>query len=126
MIKDSKRPQTVTVQRVKYSLEERFWSKIIFGELSQCWEWNSFKRAGYGMYKIYSKGTQININAHRYMLQHTLSCFNEKLDTLHKCDNPGCVNPNHLFQGIHADNMRDMKDKKRARTKYSKPKIIQS
>ena len=35
--------------------------------------------------------------------------FHQSLDVLHSCDDPGCVDPEHLHVGTHADNMREMK-----------------
>lgn len=66
---------------------------------------------GYGMIKIAGK----TYKAHRAFWEFMK---NEKipdgLDALHKCDVPSCVNPDHIFLGTVADNMRDMREKGRA------------
>lgn len=79
-------------------------------ELGQCWEWigKSKDRKGYG---------RVGVN-YRVYLPHRISWF---LNTgkqpnslvLHKCDNPSCVNPSHLFEGTHQDNAVDMVNKGR-------------
>jgi hypothetical protein len=46
-----------------------------------------------------------------------------ELHVLHKCDNPGCVNPDHLFLGTHIQNMKDKANKKRASNKRTTPKL---
>ena len=80
---------------------------------NDCWEWLGFKnRSGYGQLKINKKV----MLAHRFSYAHYKN--NEQpvpsnLCVCHHCDNPRCVNPNHLFLGTQKDNMRDMVRKKR-------------
>ena len=82
-------------------LEERFWSKVLFGD--GCWEWTAGKNNyGYGRLSIEDKMQ----GAHRvsWMLTHGEM---PELYVLHHCDNRSCVRPDHLFLGTQTDNMRD-------------------
>lgn len=100
------------------SLEQRFWSRVNKNgsipahrpELESCWEWIAGKHGfGYGMFCINSK----NERAHRVAWELTNGEIPDGLWVLHKCDNPCCVNPNHLFLGTVQDNIEDMINKGR-------------
>ncbi len=96
------------------TIKYRFWSKVNKKTDDKCWEWLGAKRNknGFGYGVISYKGK--NIDAHRVSYQITNGDINNsKLFVCHKCDNPICVNPNHLFLGTHIDNMRDCLDKGR-------------
>lgn len=54
------------------------------------------------------------MKTHRLAYTLTIESLGE-LCVLHKCDNPGCCNPGHLFLGTQADNVRDMEEKGRTR-----------
>ena len=54
-----------------------------------------------------------NWTTHRLMYYLTKGKIPQKMCVLHKCDNPLCINPEHLFLGTQGDNMRDMHQKKR-------------
>ncbi len=91
-------------------LKERFWEKV--DKLGDCWEWIAARNPrGYGL--IIKSG--IAEKAHRVSYELNISDIPEGMCICHHCDNPGCVNPDHLFLGNHADNMHDMADKGRAR-----------
>lgn len=96
---------------------ERFWSKV--DKSGECWEWTSQRNNGYGLFSFKGKP----IYAHRFSF--FLSNGEYTGWVLHKCDNPPCVNPSHLFEGSHQDNMDDMYSKGRRERKkpYQKKEV---
>jgi hypothetical protein len=94
----------------KPPLEERFWSKVaVTTNPEECWEWQAAKTTkGYGRITVEDR----QLRAHRVSWYLTYNHWPE-LHVLHKCDNPACVNPDHLFLGTDRDNMKDMIHKDR-------------
>jgi hypothetical protein len=98
------------------SIEERFWEKVdknisnVFYNGTRCWEWvASCDREGYGMFWVGGK----TVLSHRVSWKLVYGEVPNGL-VLHKCDNPSCVNPEHLFLGTRLDNMIDMVKKGRS------------
>tara|TARA_R110000868_G_scaffold90170_1_gene250595 strand:+ start:277 stop:816 length:540 start_codon:yes stop_codon:yes gene_type:complete len=91
-------------------MEERFWEKVQKSEHG-CWEWKS-ARGGPMQYGVMSFGGNAR-NAHRISWMINKGPIPEGKFVLHKCDNPTCVNPDHLFLGGYLENNRDMTQKKR-------------
>jgi hypothetical protein len=81
-------------------LEEEFWEWVDIRGDDDCWEWKRSRFPdGYG---------QVNHTvAHRIAWEMTNGPIPEGLWVLHKCDNPPCCNPNHLFLGTVKDNVHD-------------------
>jgi len=102
----------------KRSLSDRFWSKVAKREESECWEWiGATKFGGYG--KLGNrKHSGSDIAAHRLSYELNVGQIPDGLCVYHKCDNPGCVNPNHLFLGTLADNNSDRESKGRGSDKH--------
>ena len=90
-------------------LQERFWEKVDVAGADDCWEWTASKAKGYG--KIYRDGKLTA--AHRLSWEFRHGEIPAGLHILHKCDNPACVNPEHLFTGTQLDNLADMREKGR-------------
>lgn len=98
----------------KKSIKDRFWEKVEKGGDDDCWLWQGAISDNYGRLIIDGKAHL----SHRIskMLDMGLSHPDEiKLQCLHSCDVPLCVNPAHIFTGTHADNMADRNAKNRQR-----------
>lgn len=88
----------------------KFWSQVKIVHDDECWTWQSKKYTnGYGCFRWRLRG----------YLAHRVSCWlshgylPSNMLVCHKCDNPQCVNPSHLFLGDYADNCKDKMDKGR-------------
>ncbi|RKS06677.1 HNH endonuclease [Nocardiopsis sp. Huas11] len=87
------------------------------GGPDSCWPWLRYKdRGGYGEFDVTRNGRQKKYKATRWILAYTLGreLTSDEL-AMHSCDNPPCVNPRHLRVGTHAENMEDMRARKRFR-----------
>lgn len=90
----------------------RFWAKV--DRSGECREWRGTRdRHGYGIIKIRSGNDAKTKRAHRVAWELINGAIPDGMYVLHRCDNPPCCNPTHLFLGTHADNMDDMKAKGR-------------
>jgi len=82
----------------------------------RCWEWQGSRSSGrYGSFGMTVDGEFVSYKAHRAAYELARGPIPDGLHVLHKCDNPACCNPDHLFLGTHQDNMMDMKEKGRAK-----------
>lgn len=89
---------------------ERFEEKI--EKIDSCWIWvGAFFKSGYGRFSFGKK----KVRAHRFSYELYIGKIPKGIYVLHRCDNPCCVNPLHLFLGTHLDNMMDMESKGRAK-----------
>lgn len=108
------------MKRVKLT-PETFWARVQRGAPDACWPWQAFKdTTGYG--KVGGHGRVWRAHRVAYAFTHGEP---GALSVLHRCDNPSCCNPAHLFLGTQADNMRDMAVKGRSpHSKISEDTVV--
>lgn len=94
----------------------RFWARVEYEPNSGCWLWTGAPvRKGYGRIHVGGRRPKgRDILAHRFSWAVSWGPIPNGAWVLHRCDNPPCVNPDHLFLGDHVANMADMAAKGRA------------
>src|SRR5690349_10372216 len=124
-IVSSEVPMKVRGQRV-LDPKERLMSFVRVNPDTGCWEWMGAKKGKaklkqYGSLVVGSRssGGRKTVSAHRYAYEVFIGPIPPGLWVLHKCDNPPCINPDHLFLGDRMDNTRDRDSKGRNKIMYA-------
>lgn len=102
--------------RVLIPVAERFWSKVQDrDDPMKCWNFSGCQIKGYGQFPVKING-KIEKRAHRISwILTNRALIPDGKQILHRCDNPRCCNPSHLFLGTPHDNNLDMRAKNRGR-----------
>jgi len=88
------------------SVQERFMAKVMPEPNTGCWIWIAgMNIKGYGTFGIGQDG--MSSTSHRVSYEMFKGDIPNNMHVLHHCDNPYCVNPDHLFVGTNDDNMKD-------------------
>jgi hypothetical protein len=90
------------------SLEQKFWERVVKLDKESCWVWLGSKtQKGYGRLPVETLPKKKTKEAHRISWEIHFGEIEKGPCICHHCDNPICVNPNHLFKGTTNDNIQD-------------------
>jgi hypothetical protein len=93
---------------------KNFWKYVSQSSPDSCWEWKGARnKLGYGILGRHADGKHTHWLAHRFHWHNEIGPIPEGMCVLHKCDNPPCVNLDHLFLGTRIDNSNDKVSKGR-------------
>lgn len=132
--KREKKYRPTKEERLEQRIEKRiseFWNQTKLDTSTGCLEWQGYKYeiTGYGRYSCnLVSSTQYT---HRLAWIFTNGDIPEDMNVLHRCDNPICVNPKHLYLGTKADNIRDREERFKnipwkERDRYGSPRRVVS
>ncbi len=108
-----KRASIITKNAKRKPKIYRFWHKVDITDLFSCWNWLGHKnKLGYGTIDIKYK----SVLAHRFFWSLYYGDIPKGFQINHKCDNPSCVNPAHLYLGTQKDNVKDRVNRNRSNT----------
>lgn len=108
---------------VEQSQIDRFWSKVDrspgHGPNGDCWAWTAGikTKGGYGGFYLKQVDNTISCHKFAFLISHNFGLYDipDEIVVRHKCNNPNCVNPDHLCLGTYQHNSQDMIDAKRNR-----------
>lgn len=88
--------------------EERYWAKVKRGSPTECWPWGgSTQIKGHGEFFVSPERDRVQAHAFAVELATGLACPDD-LEACHRCDNPPCCNPRHVYYGTRQQNVDDM------------------
>jgi hypothetical protein len=119
------KPLEGPLRLVGVPVQQRFDSKVRRGAPDECWPWlGATSPKGYGVLQL---GTAVESDtrfAHRLAWEYANGPIPEGQRVLHRCDNPPCCNPGHLFLGTDTDNQRDKVEKGRQAKGQDLPQTV--
>ena len=89
------------------SFEERFWEKVDKKSDDECWLWKGAHSTKTGHGNMWHPDLHRAYQAYRISFELHKGKIGKGKHILHSCDNGSCVNPNHLREGTHKENMDD-------------------
>jgi transposase len=103
-------------RRSDRTVAERFWHNVDKDADGSCWEWTAAKGGSGQEYGVFFPSREDQWYAHRFSYKLANEDPADEM-VLHKCDNPPCVNPDHLYLGDNSDNIEDAYNRDRRSAK---------
>lgn len=100
-------------ERKRIPVTDRFWRHVTAGAENECWLWQGATIKGYGALRMQRSHSPGYVYAHRMSYEIHKGAIPADQHVCHSCDNPLCVNPNHLWVGTNRENVTDMDAKGR-------------